>query len=260
MAPTAPSTPCIAGWRTGPSPAVAIAVQAVLAVAGFVALGWILAGGRAFHLAAEPWEVPLALALNLVAVAIHELGHAVVLTRCGRRVRTIGFRLHLGAPTFYVDSVEGLLIARAASASVQAAAGPWAEWWFTAAVAIAVVVAPAGDLTSVLARFVVANAIGIALNLLPFVGLDGALLLADIVRVPDLRQRAEQTARGAGRRARRRRPGVALRRLHGGERRRGRVVARLGAVLLVPASPVACCWRRGRPDRLAWPRRPWRSG
>jgi putative peptide zinc metalloprotease protein len=163
--------------------------QVILALAGVLASIWILSGHRTFHLAADPWQVPAALALNFIAVAVHEFGHAVVLAHHERRVRAIGFKLHLGAPTFYVDSVDGLLLDRR-QRLVQAAAGPWAEWLITSVAAIAVIVIPAGAVSALLARLVVANAIGIAINLLPFVGLDGCLLLADLIRVPDLRARA----------------------------------------------------------------------
>jgi hypothetical protein len=47
-------------------------------------------------------------------------------------------------------------------------------------------------------RFVLVNTIGIATNLLPFVGLDGSLLLSDAVREPDLASRSRDALMGVG--------------------------------------------------------------
>jgi hypothetical protein len=50
-----------------------------------------------------------------------------------------------------------------------------------------------GNLDALLHRFVIVNTIGIGINLLPFVGLDGSLLLSDLVREPDLSWRARRS-------------------------------------------------------------------
>jgi len=63
--------------------------------------------------------------------------------------------------------------------------------------ALIVVGLPVGTVTGLLGRFVLTGAIGIAMNLLPFVGLDGSLLVADLLRIPDLRQRAGRAAADA---------------------------------------------------------------
>ena len=139
---------------------------------------------------AHPAQIPAIILLGLVAVAIHELGHALVTVHYGRRVRMVGLRLHLGTPAFYVESVDALLLNRR-QRLIQAAAGPWAEWLVTSVAAIAFLFVPHDTPgAAILHRFVIINAIGIAANLLPFVGLDGALLLADVLRQPDLPFRA----------------------------------------------------------------------
>lgn len=162
-----------------------IVAQAGLAVAGLLALLAILRSGRPLELRPEPWEVPVYVALSLIAIVVHELAHALVIARNGRRVASVGFRLHLGSPAFYVESVEALLLPRR-QRIVQAAAGPWAEWLFTSAVALGLWLAPTGDLVTILHRFVVLTAFTIATNLLPFAGLDGALIFADLIREPNL--------------------------------------------------------------------------
>lgn len=161
------------------------AVQVVVAVAGVVSLIAALAAGCPIHLRPEPWHVPIYVGISLVSVAIHELGHAVVLARNGRKVAAVGLRLHLGSPAFYVESVEALLLPRR-QRLIQAAAGPWAEWQFLSIIALALWLGPESFLTPVVHRFVVLGAVTVAANLLPFAGLDGSFLLADLVREPNL--------------------------------------------------------------------------
>jgi len=162
-----------------------ILAQVMVAVGGAVTLAH-LAGSRSLQLHARPGQIPAIIVLGLVAVSIHELGHALVTVHHGRRVRAAGLRLHLGSPTFYVDSVDALLLTRR-QRIVQAAAGPWAEWLATSMASFVLLAVPIESTVGyVLHRFVIVNTIGIAMNLLPFVGLDGSLLLGDIIREPDL--------------------------------------------------------------------------
>jgi Zn-dependent protease len=174
---------------------VAVVVQVLLAVAGAAAMIATLRSGSSVQLHVDAAVVPVVIGIGLVAVAVHELAHALVVAHHGRSIDSIGFRLHLGTPSFYVESVEALLLTRR-QRLVQAAAGPWAEWLLTSAVAIAAWgVAPRGVTAVVLTRFVVLNAVTVLSNLLPFGGLDGSHLLADLVGVPDL-QRRSRTAFG----------------------------------------------------------------
>lgn len=162
-----------------------IAVQVVVALAGLVAVVAAVTSGRPLELRPSPLHVPGYIALSLLAVAVHELAHGLVVTHYGRKVKSVGFRLHLGSPAFYVDSLEALLLTRR-QRILQAAAGVWAEWQFTAIVAVVLWLAPAGDWTPILQRFVVLTAFTIGTNLLPFAGLDGSLLFADLIREPNL--------------------------------------------------------------------------
>ena len=121
----------------------------------------------------------------MVAVAAHEMGHALVIIRHGRSVRSAGFRLHLGTPSFYIDSVDAMLLPRRMR-MVQAAAGPWAEWLVTSFVAVLAWAWAPPLALPLLYRFVLLNAATVLTNLLPFVGLDGSLILADLVKEPEL--------------------------------------------------------------------------
>ena len=94
-------------------------------------------------------------------------------------------------PAFYVQAAGALLLTRR-QRLIQAAAGAWAEWLFTAAVALVLWLSPLPTAVAVpiLHRFVLLNAATIASNLAPFAGLDGYWLLADGIRVPDLARRS----------------------------------------------------------------------
>lgn len=179
-----------------------LAAQAALAVAGLVGLLALLAR-EPVQWRANPWEVPVIIVLGLAAMVVHELGHALLTVRHGRRVRAAGVILHLGSPTFYVDSADALLLTRR-QRLLQAAAGPWAEWLATSLTVLAAFALPAGGAPAqILQRFAVVNTIGILTNLLPFVRLDGSLILSDLVREPDLSERARSVFRRDGRASRR---------------------------------------------------------
>jgi hypothetical protein len=162
-----------------------LALQAFVAIVGVVALIAALRSDRPLELRPSPWEVPVYLVLSMMAIAVHELAHGLVVAHHGRKVAAVGFRLHLGSPAFYVESVEALLLTRRQRLT-QAAAGPWTEWLFVSVIAVILWFAPIGALTPVVHRFVVLTAFTIATNLLPFAGLDGSLLLADLIREPNL--------------------------------------------------------------------------
>lgn len=174
-----------ARWAFHP---IAVAAQVMLAVLGAVALVAVV-GDQPLRLRASMWDVPLLIAIDLVAIAVHEAAHALVIHRHGRTVQSAGLRLHLGVPAFYVESVDALLLTRR-QRMVQAAAGPWAEWLVTAVAAVALWQNPSIVLSYVLYRFVILNTLTIVSNLAPFSGLDGYLLFADAVGEPDLARRS----------------------------------------------------------------------
>jgi hypothetical protein len=168
----------------------AVAAQVVLAVAGLVAVAAAIGSHQAVHLRVHPAQIPAVIGLGLAAVAVHELAHALVVVHYRRQVDAAGIRLHLGTPAFYVQATGALLLTRR-QRLIQAAAGVWAEWLFTAVAALVLWLAPWPPAAPIVHRFVLLNAAVIASNLLPFTGLDGSWLLADALRMPDLTRRSQ---------------------------------------------------------------------
>ena len=168
---------------------VAAVAQVVLALAGLVAVIIAACSHQVLDLRVHPAQIPWIIAMSLVAIAIHELAHALVVVHNGRSVDAVGMRFFLGTPSFYVESIDALLLPRR-QRLIQAAAGPWAEWLVVSVVALWLWQSPMVLAIPLIHRFVLLNAATIGSNLLPFAGLDGSWILADAIGEPDLAQRS----------------------------------------------------------------------
>ncbi|UQX89280.1 cyclic nucleotide-binding domain-containing protein [Jatrophihabitans telluris] len=125
-------------------------------------------------------------ALDLIIIFIHELGHAAVLVHFQRRVKSAGFRIYFGAPSFFIDSSDAVMLSRG-KRMLQAAAGPGLEIVGTSVAAITLWAFPTSTSANVLFQFVIINYFVLFLNLVPFLELDGYWILSDALRLPDLR-------------------------------------------------------------------------
>jgi CRP-like cAMP-binding protein/Zn-dependent protease len=129
------------------------------------------------------------LGLNYFLTFAHEVGHAVVIVRHGRRVKNAGFQIYFGSPAWFVDSSDALMLEpkqRIASSF----AGPYADMFLAGVASIIILVWPHILLGHVLFKFVVLNYFLIFLNLIPMLELDGYFILSDALRMPDLRPRS----------------------------------------------------------------------
>jgi putative peptide zinc metalloprotease protein len=113
------------------------------------------------------------------------MGHAAVLVRYGRRVKSAGFRIHFRSPSFFVESSDALMLPRVRRI-LQAAAGAGVEIIGTSIASIALWAFPAGNAGQVLYQFVIINYFVLFLNLVPFLELDGYWILSDALQQPDL--------------------------------------------------------------------------
>jgi CRP-like cAMP-binding protein/Zn-dependent protease len=175
-------------------PVIGVAA-AVAAVAGGVAFVALYRSGE-FTLSGESAALQslLLLAMSYFLTFMHELGHAVVLTRYGRKVKSAGFMLYFGSPAFFVDSSDGLMMDRG-QRIVQSFAGPYAELIIAGAAAALAWFFPDSSIAPVLYKFAGLNYFVIFLNLVPMLELDGYWILSDLIQVPDLRPRSLQFLR-----------------------------------------------------------------
>jgi CRP-like cAMP-binding protein/Zn-dependent protease/multisubunit Na+/H+ antiporter MnhG subunit len=167
----------------------------LIAITGFVAFVVVFRSGRFGVSAASAAAASLViLALNYFLTFTHELAHATVLVHHGRRVKNAGFMIYFGAPAFFVDSSDGLMMERR-DRIVQAFAGPYAELIIAGAAATIVWAFPGSLVAPLLYKFALLNYFVIFLNLVPLLELDGYWILSDLIQVPDLRPMSLQFIR-----------------------------------------------------------------
>jgi CRP-like cAMP-binding protein/Zn-dependent protease len=167
----------------------------LIAVAGFVAFIAVYRSGR-FPLGVGSAAAAslVILALNYLLTFTHELAHATVLVHYGRRVKSAGFMIYFGAPAFFVDSSDGLMMERG-QRIVQSFGGPYAELIFAGAAAAVVWAFPGSVVAPLLYKFALLNYFVIFLNLVPLLELDGYWIMSDLIQVPDLRPMSLQFIR-----------------------------------------------------------------
>jgi CRP-like cAMP-binding protein/Zn-dependent protease len=160
---------------------------AVIAVVGLVAFGALYRSGR-FGLTGHsaPIESLILIAMNYFLTFAHELSHALVLVRYGRRVKNAGFMIYFGSPAFFVDVSDGLML-EPRKRIMQSFAGPYAEMMIAGAASIVAWLAPEWAGSGLLYRFALLNYFVIFLNLVPLLELDGYWILSDALQSPDLR-------------------------------------------------------------------------
>jgi CRP-like cAMP-binding protein/Zn-dependent protease len=136
-------------------------------------------------------ESGILLALAFFLTFMHELGHAVVISRYDRKVKSAGFMIYFGAPAFFVEATDSLMLERR-QRILQSSAGPFTELVIAGVAGLAVFLFPGGPLADLLYKFALLNYLVIFLNLIPLLELDGYWILSDLIQVPDLRPRSLQ--------------------------------------------------------------------
>jgi CRP-like cAMP-binding protein/Zn-dependent protease len=166
------------------------ALSGLVALAGLIAFGAVIASGD-FSLdhRSAPVEGAILLGLAFFLTFMHELGHSVVITHYGRKVKSAGFLIYFGAPAFFVEATDSLMLDRR-QRIVQASAGPFMELVIAGIASLVIFAFPDGPLANLLYRFALLNYIVIFMNLVPLLELDGYWILSDLIQVPDLRARS----------------------------------------------------------------------
>jgi putative peptide zinc metalloprotease protein len=161
-----------------------------LALAGVVAFAFLVESER-YSLTGESLVLGflVLIVLDYFMVFVHELGHALVLTHNGRRVKSAGFMIYFGAPAFFVDSSDGLMMGRRQEI-LASLAGPHAQMIVAAISSLVALAIPEWFLSETLYRYAVLNYFVIFMNLIPLLELDGYFILSDFLEIPDLRPRS----------------------------------------------------------------------
>jgi CRP-like cAMP-binding protein/Zn-dependent protease len=168
------------------------AIGGVVAALGLVAF-WEVRSSGEFSLkgTSAPAESAILLALAFFLTFMHELGHAVVIARYDRKVKSAGFMIYFGAPAFFVEASDSLMLDRR-QRILQSFAGPFTETIIAGLAAMVVFAFPDGPAAHLLYKFAALNYLVIFLNLIPLLELDGYWILSDLIQVPDLRPRSLQ--------------------------------------------------------------------
>jgi len=168
----------------------ALAVTIPVAIGGFAAFLYLFHSGRYTIGARSPaLESLVLIALGFLLTFAHELGHASTLVHFGRRVKAAGVAVYFGAPSFFIDSSDALMLERG-ERMLQAFAGPYAELVLAGLGTLPLLVVPGWVLAPLLYKFAVLNYLVIFLNLIPLLELDGYWLFSDLIQVTDLRPRS----------------------------------------------------------------------
>jgi CRP-like cAMP-binding protein/Zn-dependent protease len=167
-------------------------ISGLVAIAGLIAFVNV-AAGKGFSLGQESAAVESAilLALAFFLTFMHELGHAVVISRYDRKVKSAGFMIYFGSPAFFVEATDSLMLERR-QRILQSSTGPFTELVIAGVAGLAVFFFPGGPLADLLYKFALLNYLVIFLNLIPLLELDGYWILSDLIQVPDLRPRSLQ--------------------------------------------------------------------
>jgi CRP-like cAMP-binding protein/Zn-dependent protease len=171
---------------------VGIVLTAVIAISGFVAFLVANAQGRySIGEANAPLDSLILLALGFVLTYAHELGHALALVHYRRRIKSAGFMLYFGSPAFFVDASDGLMLERGPRI-VESALGPYTEMILAGIGSFLLLAFPNASFAPLLFTFCALNYFLIFENLIPLLELDGYFILAEVIEVPDLRERSLQ--------------------------------------------------------------------
>ncbi|WP_189112773.1 cyclic nucleotide-binding protein [Pilimelia terevasa] len=240
----------VLGWLLRRPVAIGLAAVALVGV-GLFGWTWSTAAYPLFQLGGSyVTGILVLLLLHVLALVVHECGHALAAKHAGREVGPAGVLLYFGVPAVFVDTTDVWLAGRGARLRT-VAAGPAATLVLAGAAQLAGLAAP--PLAPVAFALAFVCYFQTVVNLCPLLPLDGHYLLSDWLELPNLRVRGQ-----AALAARLRGKATAWRELDGD----GRLVTLYGLLgagyLLVVANLAVRLWR----DRLGglalglWPQGP----
>ncbi len=166
--------------------ATVLSIVAVLGLGIFVATWW--RGSQAVFLTNGSYLLGaiVLLLLNVLALACHELGHALATKHAGRDVPSAGLLVYFGIPSVFVDTTDVWMAGRRARLMVTAA-GPLTGLVLAGSMQLAGLAFPA--IAPLAFKLSFAWYLNGLFNLNPFLALDGYYLLMDWLEIPNLRAR-----------------------------------------------------------------------
>ena len=164
---------------------------AAVALAGLVAfvLGIGELGTALKESEAGGWLLLFWIPATLVAIVIHEAGHAFTTKHFGREVPRVGVGWYWFGPIAYVDTSDMWLAGRKERVLVSLA-GPYADLVTGGLAAIVAWLVPNAVVSAALWQFALISYIGVLANLNPLMEFDGYFVLIDLLERPNLRPRA----------------------------------------------------------------------
>ncbi|NTW98061.1 MAG: cyclic nucleotide-binding protein, partial [Oscillochloris sp.] len=167
-------------------------IHALITVAGLACFALKADAGDAYQVLSADNVLLSLLALwaaLLVSFVLHEFAHALAVKRCGRRVLRGGVMIYYGMPAAFVDTSDIWLAGRGARVLVSLA-GPLSDLLVGSLGAIAAYALGDGLLAGAAYKLAVACYLSALFNFNPLLELDGYFILVDLLRLPNLRQRA----------------------------------------------------------------------
>ncbi|MEX5636257.1 daptide biosynthesis intramembrane metalloprotease [Parafrankia sp. FMc2] len=177
---------------------VACGIYVAIAVAGLGALAW--QGGSLRRVVGHPLGLPeygIVLGGLLLVTAVHEMGHAAVLTALGGRPRRLGVMLFYLTPAFFCDISDGWRLRHSRYRVATALAGVAVQWVCAGIAALVSLALPPGDAHDAVVGLALACYLYGIFNLTPFVKFDGYIALMSHLDIPHLRRKSMTDARRA---------------------------------------------------------------
>jgi putative peptide zinc metalloprotease protein len=164
---------------------------AAIALAGIIAftLGIGELGTTLEESQAGGWLLLFWIPATLVALLVHEAGHAFTTKHFGREVPRVGIGWYWFGPVAYVDTSDMWLEGRWPRIAVSIA-GPYTNLVIGSLASIVAWFVPNALFSAVLWEFALLSYLGVLLNLNPLMEFDGYYVLSDLLEKPNLRPRA----------------------------------------------------------------------
>ncbi len=161
--------------------AVAVAIVGFTLFAVQLGLGW--------HLTVPVTQPVLAFlvlrVLSFSQAGLHETAHAMVIDRHGRHVGRVGIGFYWGALSFYCDASQAMFFDRKTRIQ-ESGAGLFTDVVFAGVVSTFAIFGAGSMWAVVLRELAVITYLGVILNMIPLLELDGYWMVADLLNRPSL--------------------------------------------------------------------------